>query len=88
MEIASNQETSEAVGQSIRQSVGLLEGKNVYMAENSNIPAVSNCKRVYVTKNMLLERTGNVLSQEAKAVIGTGAAFAAQDRIQAVKSQK
>ena len=88
MEIASNQETSEEVGQSIRQSVGLLEGKNVYMAENSNIPPVSNCKRVYVTKNMLLERTGNVLSREAKAVIGTGAAFAAQDRIQAIKSQK
>lgn len=88
MEITSNQETSEAAGQSIRQSAGLLEGKNVYMAENSNIPAVNNCKRVYLKKNMLLESAGGILFRGAGAVIGTGEALAAQDHIEAVKLGK
>ncbi|MDE7434255.1 MAG: TIGR04197 family type VII secretion effector [Lachnospiraceae bacterium] len=87
MEIKSNQELSEAVGASIRQAGDFLEEKNVYMAENSNIPAVSNSKQAYIIRNTLMQRMSTALSQEADAIIGTGAAIAAMDHSEAVKLQ-
>lgn len=87
MEIKSNQELSEAVGAGIRQAGDFLKEKNVYMAENSNIPAVSNSKRAYIIRNTLMQGMSTALSQEADAIIGTGAAIAAMDHAEAVKLQ-
>lgn len=76
MEITNDTELAERIGGKIRHSL-LTEDRQIYMAEETNLPAVVKGRQIYVQKNQLVYRMNKLLFQESSAITGAGKAFAA-----------
>lgn len=79
MEITNDEALAESIGDGVRRTF-LTENRQIYTAEETNLPSVISGKEIYARKNQLVYRMNRLLFQEGRTITGAGKALVAGEQ--------
>lgn len=79
MEITNDEALVESIGDGVRRAL-LTEDRQIYTAEETNLPAVIRGKELYARKKQFVYRMNRLLFKEGRMITGAGEALVAGEK--------